>query len=302
MDSFFHLSPEVRLAFTTNKPVVALESTIITHGMPYPENIQTAREVEDIVRQKGAVPATVCIMEGKIKVGLSQKELEVLASSDQVEKVSRRDISRVVASGGMGATTVAATMIVAARVGIKVFVTGGIGGVHRGVEDTMDISADLEELANSSVAVVCAGVKSILDIPKTLEVLETKGVPVATYGSWDFPGFYCTKTGCASPSRVDDLASYAKELKVKWELGIEGGALLALPIGKSMAIDGKKIELIIQGALEQAQEQKVSGKDVTPFLLSKVAEVTEGASLQANIALIKANAALGAELSRYFVH
>lgn len=265
--------------------------------MPYPQNVETARVVEQIIRDNGAVPATIAIMDGKIKIGLSEEELELLGNSPGVSKVSRRDIGQLIATKKIGATTVAATMICAELAGIRVFATGGIGGVHRGAETTMDISADLEELSNTGVAVVCAGAKSILDIGLTLEYLETKGVPVIGYQTDVMPAFYTRSSGFDLTFRSDGADELAQVLKAKWDLGIKGGAVIANPIPEEHALEESFINGIIAQAMAEAKENGISGKEVTPFLLGKVKELTEGKSLVANIELVKHNAKVGAELA-----
>lgn len=297
MTAMISYSTEVQQALEGKKPIVALESTIISHGMPYPQNVETARMVEQIIRDNGAVPATIAIMDGKIKIGLSDEELELLGNSPGVSKVSRRDIGQLIATKKIGATTVAATMICAELAGIRVFATGGIGGVHRGAETTMDISADLEELSNTGVAVVCAGAKSILDIGLTLEYLETKGVPVIGYQTDEMPAFYTRSSGFDLTFRSDDAAELAEVLKAKWDLGITGGAVIANPIPAEHALEESFINGIIAQAMTEADENGISGKEVTPFLLGKVKELTEGKSLVANIELVKHNAKVGAELA-----
>lgn len=294
---WLEFSKEVLEAKKNNLPVVALESTIISHGMPYPQNVETAKEVEDIIRKNGAVPATIAIIEGKIKIGLTEDEIEFLAKSDNIEKASRRDLPYLIAGKKNGATTVAATMICAELAGIKVFVTGGIGGVHREAEHTMDISADLQELAKTSVAVVCAGAKSILDIGLTLEYLETYGVPVVGYGTKSLPAFY-TRT---SPFEVNFSVETPKEaadmIQTKWALGLDGGVVIANPIPEKDALDEKYITEIIEKSLREAKDNHITGKKVTPFLLSRVKELTEGTSLVANIALVKNNAEVGSRIA-----
>ncbi|MDQ0430578.1 pseudouridine-5'-phosphate glycosidase [Planomicrobium stackebrandtii] len=297
MTSMISYSTEVQQAIEGKKPIVALESTIISHGMPYPQNVETARMVEQIIRDNGAVPATIAIMDGKIKIGLSEEELELLGNSPGVSKVSRRDIGQLIATKKIGATTVAATMICAELAGIRVFATGGIGGVHRGAETTMDISADLEELSNTGVAVVCAGAKSILDIGLTLEYLETKGVPVIGFQTDEMPAFYTRSSGFDLTFRSDDSAELAKVLKAKWDLGIKGGAVIANPIPAEHALEESFINGIIAQAMAEANDNGISGKEVTPFLLGKVKELTEGKSLVANIELVKHNAKVGAQLA-----
>ncbi|TWT03002.1 pseudouridine-5'-phosphate glycosidase [Planococcus sp. CPCC 101016] len=297
MTSMISYSTEVQQAMDDKKPVVALESTIISHGMPYPQNVETARMVEQIIRDNGAVPATIAIMDGKIKIGLSEEELELLGNTPGVSKVSRRDIGQLIATKKIGATTVAATMICAELAGIRVFATGGIGGVHRGAETTMDISADLEELSNTGVAVVCAGAKSILDIGLTLEYLETKGVPVIGYQTNEMPAFYTRSSGFDLTFRSDDAAQLAQVLKAKWDLGIKGGAVIANPIPAEHALEDSFINDIITQAMTEAKDNGISGKEVTPFLLGKVKDLTEGKSLVANIELVKHNAKVGAQLA-----
>lgn len=290
-------SVEVLEAKKNNKAIVALESTIISHGMPYPQNVETAKEVEDIIRKNGAVPATIAIIDGKIKIGLSDDEIEFLAKSDDIEKASRRDLPYLIANKKNGATTVAATMICAELAGIEVFVTGGIGGVHREAEQTMDISADLQELAQTSVAVVCAGAKSILDIGLTLEYLETFGVPVVGYGTEILPAFYTRTSPFNVNFRIDEPGLVADMIRTKWELGLKGGVVIANPIPEEDAMEESYITNIIETALNEAKTNGISGKNVTPFLLSKVKELTEGSSLTANIALVKNNAEVGSKIA-----
>ncbi|WP_213421352.1 pseudouridine-5'-phosphate glycosidase [Bhargavaea massiliensis] len=300
MKQYLEFSKEVKEAIEAGKPIVALESTIISHGMPYPQNVQTAREVEQIVRDGGAVPATMALIDGKIKVGLSDDELEMFGNADNVAKASRRDIGYLLATKQLGATTVAATMICADLAGIRVFVTGGIGGVHRGAETTMDISADLEELGKTNVAVVCAGAKSILDLGLTLEYLETKGVPVVGYGTDELPAFFTRKSGFPVNFRSDSAEEVAGMLKAKWDLGLEGGAVIANPIPEEDELDAEFINSIIGNALKEAEANGISGKETTPFLLGKVKELTEGKSLVANIALVKHNAKVGTGIAVAF--
>ncbi len=290
------IHPDVQEALAAGRAVVALESTIIAHGMPYPANIETALEVERIVRDEGAVPATIAILGGVISVGLDQQALARLGSSRDVTKVSRRDLAVAVARGLDGATTVAATMIVAARAGIEVFVTGGIGGVHRGAERTFDVSADLTELARTRVAVVCAGAKAILDLGLTLEVLETHGVPVIGFGSDRFPAFYTRDSGFGVDVRADSAAELAAIVATQWDLGLDG-VVVANPIPRQHAMDPSRIERAIDEAVAWAEGQGVTGKDVTPFLLSRLEELTGGDSLEANRALIENNARVGARLA-----
>lgn len=294
---YLNIHPEVAEALAARKPVVALESTIIAHGMPYPQNVQTALEVEAIVRENGAIPATIAVLDGKLCAGLNRAQLEMLGNSTGVWKVSLRDLPYVVSNKTAGATTVAATMRIAVMAGIRIFVTGGIGGVHRGAETSMDVSADLSEMAQTSVAVVSAGVKSILDIGLTLEYLETSGVPVVTFGQDEFPAFYSRNSGFASPLRLDSEAAIAAMLKAKWEMGLNGSVLIANPIPASMEIPYAQMEVTIAHALELAEKQNIRGKNLTPFLLKTIAENTVGESLASNIALVKNNAALGAGIA-----
>lgn len=302
MKQYLSYSAEVQEAMATGRPIVALESTIISHGMPYPKNVETAREVEQIIRENGAVPATIALIDGQIKIGLSDEELEMFGNSQGVAKASRRDLGYLIATKQLGATTVAATMICADLAGIRIFVTGGIGGVHRGAETTMDISADLEELAKTNVAVVCAGAKSILDIGLTMEYLETKGVPVVGYETDVLPAFYTRRSEFPINFRADDPETVADMLRVKWDLGLQGGAVIANPIPEKDALDEAFINGIIQEALKEAQEKNISGKDVTPFMLGKVKDLTEGKSLDANIALVKHNAKIGTQIAIAFAN
>jgi pseudouridine-5'-phosphate glycosidase len=295
--NYLEIKPEVREALANGKAVVALESTIIAHGMPYPKNVETALAVEDVIRKNGAVPATIAIIDGVIKVGLTPEEIEYLGTAKGVMKVSRRDFPVVMAKKMDGATTVAGTMMAAAMAGIKVFVTGGIGGVHRGAGETHDISADLEELKQTNVTVVCAGVKSILDIPGTLEYLETKGVPVVTCGGDYFPAFYSRSSGIPAELREDDPQVIADMIKAKDELGLGGGMLVACPVPEEDEIPFEKMDGVIKEALKECEEQGVKGKRITPFLLSKVKDLTEGASLEANIKLVLHNADIGSRIA-----
>jgi pseudouridine-5'-phosphate glycosidase len=298
MHEFLEFSAEVAAARRAGLPIVALESTIISHGMPYPQNVQTAREVEALIRAEGAVPATIAILGGKIRIGLSEAELELLGQSPEAMKVSRRDLPYAIASGKIGATTVAATMICAALAEIPVFVTGGIGGVHRGAETSFDISADLQELARTSVAVVCAGAKSILDIGLTLEYLETHGVPVLAIGQDNFAAFYTPDSGFKADFRLDSPAEQARFLKTKWALGLSGGVVISNPVPAAAAMPRAEIDAITAQALQEAASQGISGKAVTPFLLARIKALTEGRSLATNIALVKHNALAGARLAR----
>ncbi|XP_026222094.1 pseudouridine-metabolizing bifunctional protein C1861.05-like isoform X1 [Anabas testudineus] len=297
-DSLFRVHPSVSQALVENKPVVALESTIITHGMPYPHNLSTAKEVEGIVRAEGAIPATVGVIEGKVHVGLSSEELDHLARSKSSLKVSRRDLPYVISKALTGGTTVSATMIAAHQAGIPVFVTGGIGGVHRDGENSLDISADLTELGRTPIAVVSAGVKSILDIGRTLEFLETQGVCVATYGSSKhFPAFFSPESGFTSPYQVDNPDEAATLIASTLSLGLQSGVLLAVPIPEEHAAAGQQVEDAIQAALTEASAKGITGRDVTPFILQRVNELTKGKSLQANIALIHNNARVGSQIA-----
>jgi pseudouridine-5'-phosphate glycosidase len=297
MHPYLDIHPEVAQAKAEGRAVVALESTIISHGMPYPQNVATAREVEAIIRSEGAVPATIGIIKGRVKIGLTDQELESFGQNRSVEKVSRRDFPLLIAQKMDGATTVAGTMIAAQWAGIQVFVTGGLGGVHRGVSESWDISADLTELAQTDVAVVCAGVKSILDIPKTLEVLETSGVPVIGYKTDEFPAFFTRSSGCPVLQRVDELSKLAAIIKVKYEMGLKGGVVVANPIPVEHEIPSIEITQTIEDALRDAQTQGIQGKAVTPFLLKNIVERTQGRSLKSNIALVKNNARVGAQLA-----
>jgi pseudouridine-5'-phosphate glycosidase len=297
MNAYLHINPEVESALRSNKPVVALESTIISHGMPYPKNVETAMRVEQIVRDNGAVPATIGVMNGKCVVGMTKEEIETFGKASGVWKVSLRDLPYVVSQTLLGATTVAATMRIASMAGIKIFVTGGIGGVHRGAENTMDISADLTEMAQTNVAVISAGVKSILDIGLTLEYLETLGIPVLTVGSDEFPSFYSRESGYKSPLRLDTPEAIAKLLSAKWSMGLNGSVMIANPLSAEASIDPNEMEGHIQQALNAAATAGIKGKEVTPFLLKYIADYTKGESLEANIALICSNAALGAKIA-----
>jgi pseudouridine-5'-phosphate glycosidase len=288
------ISPAVRDALAAGAPVVALESTIIAHGMPYPDNVATALAVENEVRGAGAVPATIAVIGGAIRVGLSPEEIEWLGSATDVMKLSRNDLAWAVASGRHGATTVAATMICAHLAGIRVFATGGIGGVHRGAESSFDISADLEELARTPVAVVSAGAKALLDLPKTLEYLETRGVPVVVYRSDEFPAFWSRSSGLGAPLRADSPREVARMLRVKWDLGLQGGALICNPSGDMPAVE---IESVIHTSLREAEDTGVRGKAVTPYVLRRIAQLTSGRSLSCNISLVKSNARLAASVA-----
>lgn len=291
-------SPEVTQALADGAPIVALESTIITHGMPYPDNLETACEVEQVVRDAGAVPATIAIIGRKIRIGLDDETLEDLAQADDVMKLSRADLAVAVANGRTGATTVAATMICAELAGIAVFATGGIGGVHKGAETSFDISADLSELSQTAVTVICAGAKAILDLPKTLEVLETLGVPVIGYQTDDFPAFWSRVSGLSAPLRMDTAEEIAKAHKMRGRLGLQGGQLVANPIPLESEIDADYLNPIIAQAVSEADAQNIAAKEVTPFLLGRIVELTDGVSLKSNIALVKNNAKLGAEVAK----
>lgn len=294
------LTDEVAEALRDGRPVVALESTIISHGMPYPQNAEMATEVEQIIRDDGAVPATIAVLAGRPHIGLSATDLELLATSPDVAKVSVRDLPYVIAKGAHGATTVAATMRLAALAGINVFVTGGLGGVHRGAQQTFDTSADLTELATTNVAVVSAGVKSILDIRLTLETLETLGVPVVAYGTDEFPAFFSRQSGEAAPMRADSAELLASIMQTKWSLGLSGGVAVVNPIPVADEIPASEIDSIIEQAVADMEAAGIHGKDATPFLLGRIVEITGGASLVANIALVKNNAHLGAALAKEY--
>ncbi|MBP3891198.1 MAG: pseudouridine-5'-phosphate glycosidase [Solobacterium sp.] len=297
MKNYLDLTPEVKEALETGKPVVALESTIISHGMPYPQNVEMAKECQRIIREQGAVPATIAIMDGKIKVGLSDEDLETMAKTQGVLKVSRRDFAYAIASKKLGATTVATTMMGAALAGIKFFATGGIGGVHRGFNEVMDVSADLDELAKTNVNVVCAGAKSILDLPRTLEYLETKGVPVVGYGTDTLPQFFTRESEYKLNLRLDSVEEIAEMIRAKEELGLSGGVLITNPIPEEYSMDKKYIDEKINEAVEKADEAGIVGKDITPFLLKTIVEETEGKSLAANIQLVYNNAKVAAQLA-----
>jgi pseudouridylate synthase len=290
-------SAPVAAAQAAGRPIVALESTIIAHGMPYPENVRTAQEVENLIRDMGAEPATIALIAGRIRIGLSDNELDLLGRSGQARKVSRRDLPAVLAGGGLGATTVAGTMICAALAGIEVFVTGGIGGVHRGAQETFDISADLQELAKTSVAVVCAGAKSILDIGLTLEYLETHGVPVLSCEQDNFAAFYTRDSGFPANYRLDDTADQARFIRTKWDLGLAGGVVLSTPVPEAAAMARQEIDALTGQALAEAKAQGIAGKAVTPFLLARINALSGGRSLATNIALVKHNAEVGARLA-----
>ena len=298
IEKYLEISEEVEKALAENRPVVALESTIISHGMPYPENVRTALMVEQIVRDNGAVPATIAVIGGKLKAGLTRDEIEYLGKKGyDVPKASRRDLPVLVAKGMDGATTVSPTMIIADLAGIRIFATGGIGGVHRGAETTMDISADLEELASTHVMVICAGAKAILDLGLTLEYLETKGVPVIGYQTEELPAFYSRQSGFGVDYRIDTPKELAEVFRVKGDLGLKGGMLVTNPIPEEYSMDLEIINAAIDEALRQSHEQNIHGKATTPFLLAKVAELTGGDSLESNIELVCNNAKLAAQVA-----
>ena len=302
MNKYLDVSPEVAEALAAGKPVVALESTIISHGMPYPRNVETALLVEQTIRENGAVPATIAIIGGRLKAGLSKDEIEYLGKAGtKVAKASRRDIAALVARKADGATTVTTTMMIAHRAGISIFATGGIGGVHRGAEVTMDISADLEELGNTPVMVVCAGAKSILDLGLTLEYLETKGVPVIGYGTDELPAFYTRHSGFGVDYRADSPEELAAMFKAQRGLGLKGGMLVTNPIPEEYSMDKAVIDAAIDQAIKEASEKGIKGKETTPFLLAKVVELTGGDSLDSNIALVLNNARLAAKTAAEFV-
>ena len=298
MKDYMDVLPEIQEALDHNQPVVALESTILSHGMPFPENVGFAAEVEKVVRAEGAIPATTALINGRIKIGLSPSELETMCRAENVGKVSRRDMPTYLAMKKNGATTVATTMICAAMAGIKVFATGGIGGVHRGGEVTMDISADLQELKQTPVAVVCAGAKQILDIGRTLEYLETMGVPVIGNGTSDFPAFYCRKSGFGVDYAAKNEAEIAAIIKTKWDLKLDGGVLIGNPIPEEYALDFDEMEQVINQALAEADEKGVRGKEITPFLLAKIKELTKGVSFASNVQLAYNNARVAAKISK----
>lgn len=299
MNKYLDISPEVQAALAANKPVVALESTIISHGMPYPQNVQTALKVEQTIRENGATPATIAIIGGRLKAGLSQQEIEHLGKEGRgVAKASRRDLPVLVAQKKDGATTVTTTMIIAAMAGIKVFATGGIGGVHRGAQTTMDISADLEELANTPVMVICAGAKSILDLGLTLEYLETKGVPVIGYGTEELPAFYTRHSGFRTDYRLDTPEQLAEAFRAKLDVGLKGGMLVTNPIPEEYSMDPAVINKAIEEALREADAKGVKGKEVTPFLLARIKDITGGDSLASNIQLVLNNARLAAATAK----
>lgn len=297
LEKYVSITPEIQEALASGKPVVALESTILSHGMPYPQNVEFAYKVEEIIRAEGAIPATTAIIGGQLKVGLSAEELELMCRAENIGKVSRRDVAVYLAAGRNGATTVATTMMIAEMAGIRVFATGGIGGVHRGATETMDISADLPELGKTGVAVVAAGAKSLLDIGLTLEYLETLGVPVIGMNTEDFPAFYCRKSGFKVDYSAPSEKEIAKILKTKWDLGLEGGALIANPIPEEYELDFDEMEAVIQKALKMAEEQGIRGKDCTPFLLKHIKDMTEGVSFASNLQLAYNNARVASKIA-----
>ena len=300
LSDYLEIHPDVENAIKNSEPVVALESTIISHGMPYPKNVETALMVEETVRLNKAVPATIAIINGKLKVGLTNDEIEYLATNEEVKKVSRRDLPITVAQKLSGSTTVASTMIIASLAKIAIFATGGIGGVHRGAENTMDISADLEELANTNVCVICAGAKAILDLGLTLEYLETKGVPVIGYKTSELPAFYSSESGFDVDYKIDSAQEIAEILKTKWDLSLDGGVLVTNPIPVAFELETGVMNGAINQAIIEADNNKISGKKITPYLLSKVNEITQGKSLEANIKLIQNNADLAAKIALHY--
>ena len=297
---FLDFKKEVKTALEQDRPVVALESTIIAHGMPYPENLEVAREVENIIREYGVVPATIAVIEGKIKIGLSGEEMELLATSGEVIKASRRDLSVIIAKKLTASTTVAATMVAAHLAGIKIFVTGGIGGVHRGAEKTFDVSADLQELGRTPVAVVCSGAKAILDLPLTLEYLETMGVPVVGFGSEELPAFYCRESGLKVDYVVDSEVGAANIIRAMENLGLGGGMIIANPIPEEYALSMEYMNEMIEEAVMAAEKEGIKGKKLTPYLLGRINELSGGKSLKANIELVKDNARVGAKIAKEF--
>lgn len=300
-ERFFDFKDEVKEALEEGKPVVALESTLISHGFPYPENLEVAEEMEEIIRGYGVVPATIAVIKGKIKVGLTRGELEFMATSKDILKASRRDLAVIAAKGLNGATTVAATMMVAERAGIKVFATGGIGGVHRGAEKTFDISADLQELARTPVAVVCSGAKAILDLPLTLEYLETMGVPIIGFRTDEFPAFYCRESGLKVDYVVNDEVEAAKIIRAMQDLELGGGMIIANPVPEEYALSIEYMNEMIEEAVRAAEKEGIKGKKLTPYLLNKIKELTEGKSLKANIELVKDNARVAAKIARELI-
>lgn len=300
LSKYLEIKEDVLEALKSNQPIVALESTIISHGMPYPENVKMAKKVEEIIRSEGAIPATIAIMDGKIKVGLNDKDLETLAKASSVTKVSRRDLAIVLANKTLGATTVASTMICAKMAGIKFFVTGGIGGIHRGYEETLDVSADLDELSQTDVTVICAGAKAILDLPRTMEYLETKGVSVIGYQTKVLPAFYTRESNIPLLHSVSTPEELAKIVLTKEELHIRNGLLVVNPIPEVDSLDAKYINSIIDQAIKDSVKEQILGKDVTPHLLKKIVEETKGESLKANLALVYNNAKIGAKIAKAY--
>lgn len=298
--NYLSITPEIEEAIKQGKPIVALESTILSHGMPYPQNVEFASKVEEVVRGEGAIPATTAIIGGKLKIGLTKEELEIMCKAENVGKVSRRDVAVYLATGKTGATTVATTMLIASLAGIKIFATGGIGGVHRGAQESMDISADLQELAHTPVCVVGAGCKSLLDIGLTLEYLETFGVPVLGYQTEDFPAFYCRKSGYGVDYSLKDATEAAKIMKTKWDLGLEGGMLIGNPIPKEYELDFDEMEKVINQALEMAKKDKIRGKATTPYLLSHIKDLTDGVSFASNLQLAYNNARVASQIAVEF--
>ena len=297
LEKYLSVTPEIQAALAEGKPVVALESTILSHGMPYPQNLDFGRKVEQIIRDEGCVPATIAILDGKMKVGLNEEELERMCHADGVGKVSRRDLATYLATGMPGATTVTTTMIVAAYAGIRFFATGGIGGVHRGAETTMDISADLQELANTPVCVICAGAKSILDLGLTLEYLETQGVPVLGLRTDELPAFYCRTSGFKLDYNCQDEQTVAKIMKAKWDIGLKGGAVVGNPIPEQYAMDPNYMNGIIDQAVAQANAEHIHGKAITPYLLAHIKDYTEGVSFASNLQLAYNNARVASRIA-----
>lgn len=297
---YLTITPEIEEAIKEGKPIVALESTILSHGMPYPQNVEFASKVEEVVRGEGAIPATTAIIGGKLKIGLTKEELEIMCKAENVGKVSRRDVAVYLATGQTGATTVATTMLIASLAGIRIFATGGIGGVHRGATETMDISADLQELAHTPVCVVGAGCKSLLDIGLTLEYLETMGVPVLGYQTKDFPAFYCRKSGFGVDYELKDATEAAKIMKTKWDLGLEGGMLIGNPIPQEYELDFDEMEKVINEALDMAKKDGIRGKATTPYLLSHIKDLTDGVSFASNLQLAYNNAKVASQIAVEF--
>ena len=300
LENYLSVTPEIAEALREGRPVVALESTILSHGMPYPENVDFAHKVEEVIRGEGAIPATTAIIGGKLKVGLTAEELEIMCKAENVGKISRRDVAVYLATGKTGATTVATTMLIASLAGVKFFATGGIGGVHRGGEVTMDVSADLQEFANTPVAVITAGCKQILDIGRTLEYLETFGVPVLGYQTDMFPAFYCRSSGYKLDYRCESAEEVAKIVKTKWDLGLKGGAVIGNPIPEEYGLDFDEMEGVINEALKKADEAHVRGKDITPFLLATIKDMTHGVAFASNVQLALNNARVGAKIAKAY--